>query len=79
MLGRNPFSDPMDQPELVNQPPTTPVIKLIDLGIGMAVFDITMLDPQGQPVVTLHRFELRLGDSFAIADLSVNLSVNYKE
>ena len=78
MLGRNPFSDPEDFQPSVGIP-TTPVIKLIEIGDGTATLEVTLMDEHGQPVVTINRYELRLGSSFAIVDLTVDLTARLKE
>lgn len=79
MLGRNPFSDPEEWVPEDAGTPTTPVIKLVEIGEGVATLEITLLDATGKPVVTINRYELRLGSSFAIVDMSVDITVKLKE
>jgi hypothetical protein len=52
---------------------------LLEVNEGAAVLEIAFVDDRGQPVITLSRFELRQGDSFGLANLDIQLSINPKE
>jgi hypothetical protein len=70
------FSDVRDSQTAV---PSTPRIKVVEVEGTNVVLEVVLVDGRGHPVITLHRLCLRPGDTFDLANFTIDLWVHYKE